>query len=103
MIQGTLHHPFNMARMTDDIPIEVAEQLGPYVYLYIDPRNDSIQYIGKGVGSRALSHLSDDSDSEKVVWINELKNQGYHLELKSSATIFEIVPRRSQLSLLLST
>ncbi|MFL2957113.1 MAG: hypothetical protein ACJZ39_06640 [Candidatus Thalassarchaeaceae archaeon] len=65
-----------MARMTDDIPIEVAEQLGHYVYLYIDPRNDSIQYIGKGVGSRALSHLSDDSDSEKVVWINELKNQG---------------------------
>lgn len=76
MIQVTLHHPFNMARMTNDIPIEVAEQLGHYVYLYIDPRNDSIQYIGKGVGNRALSHLSDDSDSEKVVWINELKNQG---------------------------
>ena len=71
MIQGTLHHPFNMARMTDDIPIEVAEQLGHYVYLYIDPRNDSIQYIGP-----ALSHLSDDSDSGRVVWINELKNQG---------------------------
>ena len=76
LIQGTRLHATNMPSVIDDIPIEVAEQLGHYVYLYIDPRNDSIQYIGKGVGSRAISHLSEESTSEKILWINELKKQG---------------------------
>ena len=30
------------------IPAEVAENLGFYVYLYIDPRNGQIKYVGKG-------------------------------------------------------
>ena len=40
------------------LPPEVAERLGPYyVYALIDPRDDSIFYIGKGTGLRLLSRL----------------------------------------------
>ena len=39
------------------LPPEVAERLGPYyVYALIDPRDDSIFYVGKGTGLRLLSH-----------------------------------------------
>ena len=60
--------------MNGDISIEVAEQLGHYVYLLIDPRNHAIKYVGKGSGNRPLAHLSDERDSNKVEWINELRN-----------------------------
>lgn len=60
--------------MNGDISIEVAEQLGHYVYLLIDPRNHAIKYVGKGSGNRPLAHLSDEHDSNKVEWINELRN-----------------------------
>ena len=46
--------------------------LGYYVYAYVDPRDDSIRYIGKGKGDRALAHLSDEGDSEKTRWIKKL-------------------------------
>jgi|TARA_B100001559_G_C16484976_1_gene615578 hypothetical protein len=46
--------------------------LGYYVYAYVDPRDDSIRYIGKGKGDRALAHLSDEGDSEKTRWIKRL-------------------------------
>src|SRR5713226_3424238 len=39
------------------------EKLGYYVYLYIDPRDSTIFYVGKGQGNRAFSHLSDASES----------------------------------------
>lgn len=58
------------------IPPEVAEQLGSYVYLYIDPRTDETFYIGKGVGTRAVAHLSDTSESEKVERIQEIRDSG---------------------------
>ncbi len=38
------------------IPSHVVEQLGHYVYAYV--RGDRIAYVGKGVGQRALAHLS---------------------------------------------
>lgn len=48
-----------------EIPPEVEDNLGYYVYMYIDPRDDMPFYIGKGCGSRVLAHLSDDNESEK--------------------------------------
>lgn len=39
------------------IPAPVARKLGYYVYLYVNPLDHSIFYVGKGKGSRALAHL----------------------------------------------
>lgn len=58
------------------IPPEVAENLGYYVYLYVDPRNEKIMYVGKGAGDRAVSHLADRSESKKIRWIKELRVAG---------------------------
>ncbi|MGI9297638.1 MAG: LEM-3-like GIY-YIG domain-containing protein [Gammaproteobacteria bacterium] len=57
-----------------DIPIEVADALGNYVYLYVDPRDGAVKYAGKGIGARAVAHLWDESESAKVAWLNELKS-----------------------------
>ncbi len=37
----------------------VAERLGYYVYLLIDPRTDIPFYVGKGVGGRCFSHIAE--------------------------------------------
>ena len=66
------------------LPPEVAERLGPYyVYALIDPRDDSIFYIGKGTGLRLLSHgqealLKADPGprSGKVARIREIRAAG---------------------------
>lgn len=59
--------------MITSIPAHVKEKLGHYVYVYIDPRTDTVFYVGKGVGDRVLSHLNDAEDSEKVRRIRELR------------------------------
>ncbi len=55
---------------------EVAERLGFYVYLYVDPRNEKPFYVGKGQGSRALAHLSASAESRKVAVLRELSEAG---------------------------
>jgi hypothetical protein len=55
---------------------EVAERLGYYVYLYIDPRNEKAFYVGKGKNGRALSHLSQEAESRKCARIAELRVAG---------------------------
>jgi len=42
------------------IPPAVAAKLGHYVYLYVNPLDDQVFYVGKGKGSRALAHLDDE-------------------------------------------
>lgn len=61
------------------IPHEVAERLGYYVYLYIDPRPGKSGrpfYVGKGRGRRALAHLMDKSESDKTRVLKELSEAG---------------------------
>lgn len=62
--------------MSIDIPADTANALGFYVYAYIDPRDESVFYIGKGVGSRAISHLFESSESDKVTRIAEIRAVG---------------------------
>ena len=59
-----------------DIHNSVWDSLDFYVYGYVDPRDESIRYIGKGTGNRAIVHMKDKSDSEKTRWINLLKQIG---------------------------
>lgn len=58
------------------LPPGVAERLGWYVYLYVDPRNRKPFYVGKGTGDRILAHLDDDHDSDKTRTIVELSKDG---------------------------
>ena len=50
----------------------MAEKLGHYVYLYVDPRDGKVFYIGKGKGERCLDHLFEDDDHPKVKRIREI-------------------------------
>lgn len=60
-----------------DITPDVANALGFYVYAYIDPQDESVFYIGKGVGTRATDHLLDKSESMKVARINSIRADGF--------------------------
>lgn len=55
----------------------VIDRLKHYIYLYIDPRNDEIFYVGKGRGNRAFSHLKDKKEGEKARRINDIRKMGY--------------------------
>ncbi|MCL3782729.1 hypothetical protein EMN47_20270 [Prolixibacteraceae bacterium JC049] len=52
-----------------------------YVYSLIDPRTDSIFYIGKGKGKRMFQHLNEKKDvhsnTEKLKIIKEISDAGY--------------------------
>jgi hypothetical protein len=54
----------------------VIKELGYYVYLYINPIDDSIFYVGKGKGNRVFDHLKDDSENEKTNAIREIRANG---------------------------
>jgi hypothetical protein len=76
---------------------EVADRLGYYVYLYIDPRDERPFYVGKGKGGRALSHLSQEAESRKCARIAELRAEGREPridilahELRDEETAFRI-------------
>lgn len=57
-------------------PPNIIKELGYYVYLYIDPRNKEVFYVGKGIGNRCFSHLKDTKDSEKVARIQDILDSG---------------------------
>lgn len=62
--------------MPKPIAPSVAERLGHYVYMYVDPRTDEAFYIGKGQGSRATAHMLDAHETAKVARIREIQASG---------------------------
>lgn len=54
----------------------VARKLGHYVYLLVDPADDTVFYVGKGKGGRALAHLTDDEETEKAEIIRNIRDRG---------------------------
>ncbi len=63
-------------RYNMQFPSYITGKLKFYVYLYIDPRNNRIFYIGKGKGNRALSHLYGSSDTAKTNRIKTIRKAG---------------------------
>lgn len=60
----------------------VISKLKYYVYIYSNPKTGEIFYVGKGKGNRAFSHLEDNSESDKVRYITELRQQGYEPKIE---------------------
>jgi len=58
------------------IPQFAIEQLDYYVYLYLNPIDNKIFYVGKGKGNRALAHLEDESESKKTKIIKQIRSLG---------------------------
>jgi hypothetical protein len=67
---------------TPRIPRDVARRLGFYVYVYVNPLNGRVFYVGKGKGQRALSHLQDTKTSRKTATLAEIRRQGKEPEIE---------------------
>jgi hypothetical protein len=63
------------------IPLVVAEKLRHYVYLYIDPRNERVFYVGKGQGSRALEHLGGAANPAVRQTIKQVHRAGLEVRI----------------------
>lgn len=56
---------------------DVANALGHYVYVYVDPRDEDVFYVGKGVGARATTHLDAEGESRKRQRIRDIRAAGH--------------------------
>lgn len=67
----------------DSFSPAISEKLGYYVYLLIDPRGDSVFYVGKGCGNRIFAHVNqaidDERPSHKLDLIREIRNAGHEV------------------------
>lgn len=54
----------------------LSEALGHYVYLLIDPRNEEVFYVGKGVGGRCFEHDYAEEGARKAARFAEIKAAG---------------------------
>lgn len=55
---------------------DIAKKLGNYVYLYVDPRNGRVFYVGKGKQSRVLAHLDEAANPRVRKTIREIRSAG---------------------------
>lgn len=58
------------------IPRDVARKIAHYVYLYRDPRDGSVFYIGKGHGGRALTHTTGRGSQQAWRRCQQLQREG---------------------------
>lgn len=59
-----------------ELPSNIIQHLDYYVYIYVNPLDNTIFYVGKGKDNRVLSHLNDEDESEKVNKIKEIREKG---------------------------
>lgn len=80
---------------------KVIEALDHYVYVLVDPRDDEVFYVGKGVGNRVFQHIQEASNphnqSRKADRIREITLAGFEVihkiirhGLKSNDAAFEV-------------
>jgi hypothetical protein len=62
--------------MNNKLSPAVIEKLGYYVYLYVNPLDNSIFYVGKGKGNRVFDHLKNVGENEKTSIIQEIRDSG---------------------------
>ena len=66
------------AIMIEQFTLKTQEELKSYVYALIDPRDNKIFYIGKGITNRVFSHINEaiinPKETEKLQTIREIKN-----------------------------
>ncbi len=62
--------------LSPKIPQSVARTLGFYVYLYVNPLDDTVFYVGKGRGGRALAHLNAEEERDVAKIIKEMRSSG---------------------------
>jgi len=60
----------------------VIKELNYYVYIYSNPKTGEIFYVGKGKGNRVFSHLEEHGNSQKILYISELKKQGLNPKIE---------------------
>ena len=58
------------------IPRSVASQLGWYVYVYVNPLDEKVFYVGKGKGTRCLAHLDIGGPSDKARVLAQIRRAG---------------------------
>jgi hypothetical protein len=62
----------------------VAESLGSYVYLLIDPRDDRIFHVGTASGDGCFHHLNDartDDDDDTAATVREIERAGHRIRI----------------------
>lgn len=88
--EGTLSlPPASPAALADFVP-GVAEKIGYYAYLLIDPRDQSVFYVGKGTGNRCFAHVAEaretvaDSvgDYAKLTRIRDIEDSGASVRIE---------------------
>jgi len=62
--------------MKNNLSPYMKEKLGHYVYLYVNPFDGKIFYVGKGQKDRVISHLDDTEESKKVRMIKKIRQAG---------------------------
>ena len=67
--------------MQKTLPAHIHDHLKHYVYVYRDPRDGVIFYIGKGQKNRAFSHLNDDKEGAKSSRISAIRSAGLEPEI----------------------
>ena len=63
-------------RLSIKVAKHIAPKLGYYVYIYVNPIDGSVFYVGKGKGPRALAHWDDAGNKNVRATIRNIRSLG---------------------------